>query len=260
MDNRTDLSEFSARGYLVLRGVFNPQELSRVLLILKNHHEAWIEDNRGFYETQAVNSAYITNKKYLTDNERLTLFNFITDEKILDALASAIPDKPTFLGTQLFFNPYNHSQKNYWHRDMQYNNEPLEKQKANLTNQIPLHVRVAMRDEPGLELIPGTHKRWDTLEEYTVRMEDGARHNYDALPGTIKLPLNAGDILVFSANMIHRGLYGQDRFAFDLLFTDQNPEILKFADPSCLPDQNMLRKITNKAPYERTLSFIQSRV
>ena len=36
--------------------------------------------------------------------------------------------------------------------------------------------------------------------------------------------------------MLHRGIYGQQRKALDVLFCDPVPELLRFADISCLPD------------------------
>lgn len=243
---------YDATGYLLVKNLFSPDELEPIHSILQTFHSSWLKDNKCFYDTKAVNSAYITRPTYLSAEERTTLFQFITDDKILMSLEDILPEGPAFWGTQLFFDPGNPKLKNYWHRDMQYNNASIEKQKAELLERIPLHLRIALRDEPGVELIPGTHKRWDTPLEYAVRMEENGHTNHDALPDSAAIPLKAGDMLIFSANIIHRGLYGMDRFAFDLMFTDQNPETLKYADASVLPDEQMLTDIKNRAPFDRT--------
>jgi len=39
----------------------------------------------------------------------------------------------------------------------------------------------AQRPEPGLELVPGTHLRWDTPEEFAVRLALAGRKHCDAL-------------------------------------------------------------------------------
>ncbi len=249
---------YSDTGYQHYGNVFHEEELNPIRVILSDFHEKWVADNNEFYKSRAVNSAYITRPTYLDPVERLKLFKFITDTKIMGPLKNIIPNGSVFMGTQLFFNPSDPQRKNYWHRDMQYNREPIEKQQANLKVQIPLHVRIALRDEPGIELIKGTHARWDTPQEYAVRMEENGHSNHEDLPNSVIIPMKAGDILIFSANMIHRGLYGMDRFAFDLLFTDQNPDILKFIDPACLPDKDMLNEIQNQAPYVRALNAINA--
>ena len=42
--------------------------------------------------------------------------------------------------------------------------------------------------------------------------------------------LRRGDLLGFSANMIHRGIYGDDRLALDILLCENDPDILKYAN------------------------------
>lgn len=256
MPATTTADRFEEDGYLVCKDLFTPTDLIPILSILTKFHAAWTVDNSAFYNQKAVNSAYITSTHYLNKTERLTLFNFITQNAVMNPLVPIIPTGPAFVGTQLFFNPVNQNQNNYWHRDMQYNGEPIEQQKENLKTQSPLHVRIALRDEPGIEVIPGTHKRWDTAEEFNVRMELNGHKNHDSLKDSHPIALQAGDMVIFSANIIHRGLYGMDRFAFDLLFTDQNPALLKFADLNCLPDMHMLKNIQNPEPYERTLRIL----
>ncbi len=44
-----------------------------------------------------------------------------------------------------------------------------------------------------------------------------------------------GDLLVFDANIIHRGLYGGERFAFDILFCQPLSENLKFVNKEVYP-------------------------
>jgi hypothetical protein len=51
-----------------------------------------------------------------------------------------------------------------------------------------------------------------------------------------QIAMHPGDLLVFSANMLHRGLYGMDRLAFDMLFCDPDPALLACVQQDCLPD------------------------
>jgi len=244
-------------GYSLSRAVFDTEEIAIIKTILQKHHSAWLKDNLAFYKQGAINSAFLTDKKYLSPEERQTLFNFISQDLILDTVNQLIPDGPTFMNTQLFFNPCNSEQKNYWHRDLQYNDMSIEEQKKVLTSLNVIHVRIAFEDEPGLELIPGTHKRWDTPEEVAVRLQLHSKKNHFTLPKTKKIPLKSGDMLVFSANMIHRGLYGMGRFALDILYCDPKVELVKYAELDCLPDTEDMQAIRNSTPFELALKLKQ---
>jgi hypothetical protein len=50
------------------------------------------------------------------------------------------------------------------------------------------------------------HKRLDSDVEFNVRQEKKGRVSSDDLSTGKKIKLVAGDLLVFSADMIHRGL------------------------------------------------------
>jgi len=245
-------------GFYLANQIFSDAELAPITNILERFHEKWTISNKGFYESHAVNSAYITQKGMLPPEDRVRLFNFISDEKILKALSENISDKLAFMGTQIFFDPLNKEQKNYWHRDIQYNTLTLDEQKAIFDKQNVLHVRIPLKDENGLEVVPGTHKRWDTEEEFDVRMERNGKLKHHSLMGGKTIKLQKGDMLIFSANMIHRGLYGKDRFAFDLLFSDPKPEILKFLPDDCLPDNVDLDKLQNNAAFKRSMAVKQA--
>lgn len=246
-------SEYNNKGYFVLRNAFNAAELADIHGILSTFHEGWKHKNKAFYAERAINSAYITGTEFLASEQRETLFNFIGSTTIMNAALSAIPSSPAFLNTQLFFNPVNNKQKNYWHRDPQYHLS-VEEQKAVLCGPEVIHIRVPLMNEPGIELVPGSHRRWDTPEEFDVRLEQHGRNNWEAISTGETVPLNAGDLLVFSANMIHRGLYGMDRFALDILFCEPDPSILKFVNVDCLPDRRQLQGIQNPDAFISTLT------
>lgn len=39
-----------------------------------------------------------------------------------------------------------------------------------------------------------------------------------------QIALEVGDVLLFSANMIHRGLYAKNRLTLDLLYCERSPQ------------------------------------
>ncbi|MFC3031630.1 phytanoyl-CoA dioxygenase family protein [Pseudoalteromonas fenneropenaei] len=211
-------------GYVCLPKFFSQTMLDKIEPVVRAFHDRWLEDNHAFYKSHAVNSSGLTADTYLNKAERQTLFTLIGCDS-MTKLASALLRRPVYMNSQLFFDPYNPHQKNYWHRDGQYHLS-IEEQQAALHGPDVIHVRIPLADEPGLELVPKSHKQWDSEQALDVRLERNGRSKSDSIPGSVALPLKRGDVLAFSANMLHRGLYGNQRFALDILFCE--PEMHSF--------------------------------
>jgi ectoine hydroxylase-related dioxygenase (phytanoyl-CoA dioxygenase family) len=243
---------YDEQGYFVIRNYFNPAEISSLTKMILVFHELWKQDNANFYKLEAFNSSLITGSQYLAFDERVMLFNFISSKKIMKVIESVISANPAFMNTQLFFDPFNRQQDNFWHRDCQYDHE-VEVQKTVIHETQVVHLRVPLFDELGIELVPGTHKRWDSDEEYDVRQEENGRLSSEDLSTGKKIKLAAGDLLVFSADMIHRGLYGLDRLALDILVFDSAANFVDYVDDDCLPDIAMLDKIDDPRLFINTL-------
>jgi len=246
--------DYKENGYLVVRNHFEKDELQELSNVLLEFHEAWKSKNENLYLEKAINSAYLTGTEHLQESKRVSLFQFIGSAKLMNLVSEVMTKQPTFMGTQLFFNPVNESQKNYWHRDPQYH-LTLAEQKEALAGPEVIHFRIPLVKEPGMELIPRTHKRWDTNEELNVRLEKNGRKNFDDLADGVTIELDPGDLLVFSANMIHRGIYGMDRFSLDILFCDPDPTLTKFVRKDCLPNQEALQRIENPLAFLNTFNL-----
>lgn len=245
---------YQQHGYFVQRDFFTPQEIINLRQVILKFHKRWKEDNHSFYQEVAFNSSLITGSQYLNSDDRLTLFNFISSKKILKLIEAVIDSQPAFMNTQLFFNPVNPELKDFWHRDCQYDHD-IEKQKLVIHETQVVHIRVPLFDELGIELVPGTHNRWDNEEEYNVRQEINGKVSHDNLSSGQAIKLCAGDTLVFSADMIHRGLYGLDRLALDILVFDVSGDFADYVDDDCLPDAAMLEKIDNPLLYTNTIKL-----
>ena len=248
-------SQFAQQGFVVCQQMFSQAELSEIRNVIALFHAAWIKDNQAFYQSRAINSAYLTSPQYLSDAQRSTLFEFIGSAKIMQWANLLLNNSPCFINTQLFFDPFNPQQNNYWHRDAQYHLS-LDEQKQALFGPQVLHFRVPLFDEPGIELVPGSHKRWDNDEELQVRLEQNGRKNYHNITSGLAVPLKAGDLLVFSANMIHRGLYGQGRLALDILFSDPDPVVTQFIRADCLPSAAMLQTVQAPQAFINSLAAL----
>jgi ectoine hydroxylase-related dioxygenase (phytanoyl-CoA dioxygenase family) len=170
---------------------------------------------------------------------------------IVDAV---IETAPAFMNTQLFFNPVNPILKDFWHRDCQYDHD-VDIQKKVIHETQVLHLRVPLFDELGMELVPGTHQRWDNDEEFSVRQELNGKLSSDNLSTGKKIALAAGDLLVFSADMIHRGLYGMDRLALDILIFDSAANFIDYVDDDCLPDDTILKEILDPRLFINTINL-----
>lgn len=92
-----------------------------------------------------------------------------------------------------------------WHRDSQFVAHDPEHERAVISNTTSAHVRVALQDDDRLELVPGSHRRWDTQAELRVRK--GAARTTPDMPAATRIVLRAGDACVFHAWSIHRGTY-----------------------------------------------------
>jgi len=248
------IRDYEENGYLVLKGLFRESELHKLRQVITQFHQSWKLENAQFYAHKAINSAYLTTKKHLKNAERESLFKFIGSAKLMEVVTSIIGGRPAFMNTQLFFDPMNEGQRSSWHRDPQYH-MTIDEQKQALHGPKVVHFRIPLVDEPGVELIPGTHRRWDSDDELEVRLEKNGRKNHEDLTTGVKVKLNSGDILVFSANMIHRGVYGMNRMSLDILFCDPDPELMNFVDDSCLPDSDMLERLENPNAFKNSIDI-----
>jgi hypothetical protein len=53
--------------------------------------------------------------------------------------------------------------------------------------------------------------------------------------------------------MIHRGLYGMDRLALDILVFDPAGDFVDYVDDDCLPELSMIDKIDDPRLFLNTL-------
>lgn len=240
--NNPRTSSFQDQGFLKVEHFLSPQALQEITPVIERFHQTWQTDNPEALANGMINSAWLTAPNILDETDRETLFAFLGSEQLNRVVASILGPDYAFMNTQLFFEPVNPHQQNYWHRDIQYD-KTLEEQQAALAGTEVIHCRLALKDEHGIELVPGSHRRWDTEQELETRLAQNGRQVSDALPDALALPLQAGDLLVFSANMIHRGLYGKQRFALDSLFFQSDASIGHYVREDCLPDEQQLAQL-----------------
>ncbi|EOQ96247.1 phytanoyl-CoA dioxygenase PhyH [Leptospira wolbachii serovar Codice str. CDC] len=233
-------SKLKTLGYHLFPNLIPLDRIRLLKEILIRTNEEWLQE---FQNPKNINSAYLTSAKYMKDkNDRKTLFEFIESDLLLDVCDLIFNDPIYFLNTQIFFNPLDPNKLPYWHRDIQYLGISEEEQKNRIEKDHVWHFRIPLEEDPGIWLIPGSHTRWDTEKERQVRLElEGKKNNAD-MEGQILIPHNPGDLLVFSAHLIHKGNYGSNRFSFDILYTNF-PEQKQIAEKwNHFPEENYQRK------------------
>lgn len=187
-------TDYQLKGYSVLRGFYSQNELSNIHAVLLDFHQLWVSNNRKFYNTKAINSACLTHSSTLTTEQRQAIFNFLGSDKTMSIVSRIFPSSPAFMNTQLFFDPVNDKQENYWHLDVQYNPMSIDQQKRVCNEVNVIHFRTPLVKEKGIELVPTSHNRWDTEQEYDIRMGQKGRNIYDSLTQGAEIDFDAGDI------------------------------------------------------------------
>ena len=247
---------FVDQGYVVLKGFLESDYISRLSPVVDRIHAQWLRENHvEFVEHRLVNMHSLTSRRYFdvdTDG-RIDFFEQIAPRKLTDLLDDMFGDGIYFHNTQLFFNPFENRRLPYWHRDMQYSPVDDAMQADEQRNITSLHVRIPLVKEAGVEVIPGTHKRWDTDLEHDVRLERNGHKNSEELPGAVLIELAPGDVLIFDAQMIHRGNYrlNKTRKALDLCVGKPHQFTSRWLDESILPDEQEIDRIANNLWYKR---------
>lgn len=215
----------------------------------------WLDAHRNDYaERGLVNMHSLTHARYHAGSEaRIRFFELIADARMTALLDAMFGEGLYFHNTQLFFNPGNADQPPYWHRDLQYGPIADAEQAAEQGRILNLHVRMPLVAETGLAIVPGTHRRWDTALEAAVRFEREGHWQSDDLPGMQLISLEPGDVLIFDAQMIHRGHYrpNAQRKAFDICTGRAHRFTLPYLDRAVLPAGAELARIANNAWYRR---------
>lgn len=235
-----EIDRFDDQGYVTVKSLFGSSEIERLAGIVDRIFRQWLTENRSArVDHRLVNMHSLTSPRYFQRRaeERLLFFQTLASDRLTNLLDGMFGDGLYFHNTQLFFNLLANDREPYRYRELQYSAIEDAALKAVRRNLLVLRVRIPLLAEKGIELIPGTHKRWDTDLERDVRLELNGRHNGEELPGAMLIELEPGDVLIFSAQMLHRGNYrlNASRKALDLCIGKPHPYTAPYLDESTLP-------------------------
>jgi ectoine hydroxylase-related dioxygenase (phytanoyl-CoA dioxygenase family) len=246
---------FARHGYVVFRSLLSGDDICQITSIVNRIYQQWVHETSEavIRDEQLINMQGLTHPQYFEGrhDERMTFFEAIAPRNLTRVLDDMFGSGLYFHNTQLFFNPWTPEKRPYWHRDLQYSSIDEALQAQEQRKLLALHVRIPLVPETGVELIPGTHRRWDSDLERHVRFELNGHQNHEFLPGATLISLEPGDVLVFSAQMIHRGHYASNlsRKALDICVGQPHALVSDLIDGQMLPLEEDLHHIQNHLWY-----------
>jgi len=211
--------QFEEQGYLIIRGYFDRETVDRLLGIAESALRQWKKESTKegepgglCHSPKAIFLFNLNHPKYF--KERLSdlalLLDAVADPFPVAIMRAILSEEPLFEQASMFLNPENgREQMHQWHRDAQFfsiDDKKLEQKKV-LEEAIPareLHFHIPLVKSMATQVVPGSHRRWDTPEEKEIRKNDPTG---DAMPNAKILEIDPGDIAFFHVNSIHRGTY-----------------------------------------------------
>lgn len=214
--------EWDERGFFVVPQLFDASVVEKMREICDDIRQQWLaESPRPEEAANYTNMAYLTEARYFKKHpeHRTTLLEATAHEQTLDIFKRVFAVEPLFHNTQYFFEPACETRAGDWHRDQQFISPDPAAEKAMLSH-VGVHVHIAFVPDDNLEIVPGTHARWDTPEEYEIRKNLNGRKRNEDVRGATRISLDAGDACFFSAWSLHRGHYiaGKLRRTFDVIY------------------------------------------
>lgn len=205
-------------GYLVLRNVFDTGQIARLFEIAESAYADWKENStaenqpdRYAYAPQAWSLLHLNHSKYHQENPDTlrVLLDAIANPWAMQITRDIFQEEPAFMQANLYIDPPGESRPTHWHRDSQFyaaGDEEKERRMVMEEADPPreLHMHIPLVPTAASEVIPGSHRRWDTPEENRIRRED---QTADYMPGAVRLKLEPGDLAFFHVNSLHRGIY-----------------------------------------------------
>jgi hypothetical protein len=203
------------------------------------------QDGYG-YGHDGANIAYLTEPECFHDARPLLLrlLEFIANPEVLAYIRRLGPGEPLFHNTQYFHEQVTRDWDGAWHRDTQFETPDPEQERMRMQRDVGLHFRVAFEFDDRLQYVPGSHKRWDTAQEFAIRK--GSNPTEPDMPNRTRIVLNPGDACVFHAWGIHRGTYRRHlRRTLDIIYGFGPAE--SAPAPTCFQTADILTELSDPA-------------
>ncbi|CAM5502581.1 hypothetical protein SXANM310S_03621 [Streptomyces xanthochromogenes] len=218
------LERFAVQGFTVMRSVFNPDEVARMLaaserLVSKvradpKSFEAptvprYTDRTEGALDTWGVDNMFAPR---LYEPELGAIFGH---EKFMAFSHAFLGPNLRFWAAHLLWSPERTSYQLGWHKD-QHDNEQYDPTGGSLHVQF----NVCLTSDKSFRAIPGSHRRPMTDAERAAVTTDSPA----PLDGEVQVECEAGDVIYMNHHMVHRGTCEPGQFRRTLHMNVQSME------------------------------------
>ena len=251
-ENINIVRQLNEQGYVIIPQLFALKQVSELRFICDRILPQWFERfPRYKQKPKRKNISQLTDVYYFSDcqSQLYFLLNTIANKRILSVLNSICNCKLLFHDLQYFFNPLHTSWRGDWHRDGQAiaPDDATEKCRLFNINDNFIRVNIALIPDDNLEIVPGSHIRWDTKEELEIRKELNGKNNTSEMPSSTKIVLNPGDVVFFDGFTIHRGNYFVDNPRRTVAMLYSSPVDYHTPPQTCFLEPNILVYLSPEA-------------
>ena len=222
--------QWEEEGYVVVRGLFNPNRTALLRDICFDILKQWRVCNPEKGEPgggpESTVMRHLNHSGYFGDNRAgfVALMQAVADEGVLNLVRIILQGEPLFRCTSLFFNPQENGRDGHWHRDTQFRSETDDEEREKILSRqgfgAGVQLQVALVESDDVEVVPRSHLRWDTDDEYEIRKADEGKNNKsNDMPNALRVSLEPGDAVGFNAAGLHRGRYHTDKVRHTLMLT-----------------------------------------
>jgi hypothetical protein len=249
---KTVCDRWTTDGYCLIPRFLSPDAVRHYRQMADRAYDRWWDLTFGAgREARASNMATLTDPAYWHGHEQdLTdLLELIAHPQILGMLTSWYGSPPLFHNTQYFAEQRAEAWDGEWHRDSQFLAADAELERSRIAAGHGVHVRFAFVEDACFEIVPGSHARWDTPEEWTTRRHADPAVRSGAMAGAQTIVMQPGDMLVFHAWSVHRGRYAPEppRRTLDVIYQATGIADYCPPPPTCLTDAAVLAALNPRA-------------
>jgi hypothetical protein len=223
-------SQWMEQGYVVVRGIYTAERAALLQDISERILAQWRTQNPENGEPGGDRNAaamrHLNHAGYFAGGEPgfVEIMDAIAAPSVLEVCRSILGEEPLFRCTSLFMNPLDTSNDGSWHRDSQFHHPDEEEEKKAIADGgeggHAVQLQVALVASADVEVVPASHKRWDTPEEYAIRRADGGKNSRaNNMLGAVRVALEPGDAVAFNPWGLHRGRYHVDKLRRTLMLT-----------------------------------------
>jgi ectoine hydroxylase-related dioxygenase (phytanoyl-CoA dioxygenase family) len=232
------LARWREHGYVVIPRLFSPERVGRLRPICERILAQWRARDPQSGQAAATHATvmrHLNHPAYFRDHpaDFPPLMDAIADPAVLAIARSLFQDEPVFRCTSLWMNPATDGRDGNWHRDSQFTVASEEEERVTLSQQgaraQSAQIQIALAPSDDVEIVPGSHLRWDTDGEYAIRRADNQKNSQSNLmPGAVRMALRPGDGLMFNSYALHRGRYHRDRLRRTFMLTYSSPGSMRY--------------------------------